>query len=128
MKAIAEMQHIWDQSTVYLAACWSLPWAAPACRPLWYWVAAASMAGGVLLLLWAAWRVINYFLMLRAALRAEAARGMVADEATMQKHTWDGDNAILQTPVDAGDDMAVRIRDEIDRRRLRERGMLPPGA
>jgi len=50
----------------------------------------------------------------------------VADDATMKKHIWDGDDAILQAPVDA--DVAARIREEIDRKKLRERGMLQPGS
>lgn len=121
MKAI-EIGLLWlDQALAYLAACWSLPWSAPGCLPLWYWVSVTSMGAGVLLLLWVAWRVIDYYRMLRAALRAQAAREAVADEETINRHRWVGEDDA--GPVDP--DLAAKIRAEIERKKLREAGLLP---
>ena len=125
MKALSSMQLFLEQSVSYLASCWALPMAAPVCQPIWIWVAEGSMALGALFLLWFAWQVISYVFKYRAALRAEAARNMVADEATMSRHKWTGDKATQQGPADA--DVATLIRDEIARRKLVERGMIPPG-
>ena len=86
------------------------------CQPLWSWVATGSMAAGALFLLWATWKLIDYSLKYRAALRAEDYRQQVAPEETMRKHRWTGDDNLLQGSADA--DVAAKIREELDRRKL----------
>ncbi len=124
MHVLLIMQHILEESMTYMETCWTLPWAAIVCKPLWNWVATGSMATGALFLLWASWKVVDYLLKYQAALRAEAFRQQVAPEETMKKHRWTGDESMVQGAGDG--DVAARIRDELDRRKLQERGMLPP--
>ena len=125
MNALLLLQHILDQSIIYVTTCWSLPWAATVCQPLWNWVATGSMLTGALILLRTTWKVVDYMLKYQAALRAEAYRQQIAPEEEMKKLRWEGDDNVLQTTPDA--DVAARIRDELDRRKLQEHAMVPPG-
>jgi len=123
MHVLLIMQHILDQSIIYVGTCWTLPWAAIVCHPLWNWVATGLMATGALFLLWTSWKVVDYLLKYQAALRAEAYRQQVAPEETMKQVRWTGDESMVQGAGDG--DVAAQIRDELDRRRRQERGMLP---
>jgi hypothetical protein len=87
----------------------------------------ASTAAGALFLFWAIWKVIHYKLMYRAALRAEAYRQSTAPEEVMAKLRWTGDDDPLHRSGKPDVDVAAQIRDELDRRKLQEPGMLRPG-
>lgn len=126
MKALELMQRYWDQVTGYLMACRDLPWSATACRPLWSWVATGSMAVGALCVLWAVWKVIDYKIKYRAAVKAEEHRQYIPPPEEMEKVRWIGDDRQNDVLVDPDEDIAARIREEIARRKLQEKGLLPP--
>ncbi|MDH3288855.1 MAG: hypothetical protein OEP48_14190 [Betaproteobacteria bacterium] len=92
MKAIELTQQWFGQWFAYLSACFELPMTAPICRPAWTLAAIGSAAIAGVLTLWLLWRLIDYKLKLRAALRAQAERDRIDHEAIA--HTqWIGDTA-----------------------------------
>jgi hypothetical protein len=125
MKAVAIMQQYWSQVTGYLTACWDLPWAATVCQPLWSKVALSAIAAGALLILWAIWKVIDYKLKYRAAIKAEEQRQYIPPPEEMDKIKWRGDHNPLMPIEQADADMTAKIRDEIERKKLEEKGLLP---
>ncbi|MCR4331723.1 MAG: hypothetical protein NUV34_03315 [Sulfuricaulis sp.] len=125
MEGLKLIVRYWDQVTGYLTACWELPWAAPACAPLWTWVALGSIAIGALAVLWTIWKVVDYKLKYGAALKAEAQRQYIPPPEEMDKMKWGGDFN-QHEPIEAADpDMAAKIREAIERQKLQDKGLLP---
>jgi len=81
MKAIELTQQWFGQWFAYLRACLELPMTAPVCRPAWTLAAIGSAAIAGVLVLWLLWRLIDYKLKVRPALRAQAERDRIDHEA-----------------------------------------------
>ncbi len=100
-----------------IGQCLTLPIVVPDCKPLWEYVIYAGMAIGLLLILWAAWQLIDYLVQYLAARQEQRERERAADGETMRKHTWDEDEQIADEVTDPH--LAEKIRQELEQRRLR---------
>ena len=123
MEALKLITQYVEASWAYTSFCISAPFAAPACRSFWMGIAIASAAIGLIVLFKVLVRMVKYYQAVRAEARRQAELQRVADEETMVRHRWEGDNVLAAS---AGEDAAQRIREALDdRKRLdqrRERG------
>lgn len=92
MRVIDAFQQWFAQWFAYIGSCLDLPMTAPVCRPLWMWILIATSTFAGALLLWILWRVIDYKLKWRAALRAQAERDRI-DYEEIERMKWVGDKA-----------------------------------
>lgn len=101
---------------LWMADCLAQPMATPVCRPLWEWVMYGSATIGILLILWVAWKVIDYRFKYAAAVRAQMERERVAPPEVIEQHKFKEAGDLAEDVTDPH--LAEKIRAELDRRRL----------
>ncbi len=69
----------------YLSSCFDLSMTAPACLPFWTWFAVGAAVFAGILMLWIFWSFIHDSLKWRAALRAQARRDRIDNEAIVRE-------------------------------------------
>jgi len=104
---------LFEQWYAYFSFCMDNPLNDPACRTFWTSVIVASLTIGAFTTIAVGWNIISYKMKHRAALNAQAMPDAIADDETMERHLWVGDD------VNAHDDLnsEVRIRAAIARQR-----------
>jgi hypothetical protein len=122
MEMIKEAQAYISQWLTYISGCAGADLQVPTCKPFWTWIAIGTVALGLLVVIWAAARLVSYKLKYAAARRAEEARMKVADEETLRKALWVGDRAL---PTDEGaGNVELQIRAALAERK--KEGRKPP--
>lgn len=107
-----------DRLLQFVLTCLNLPMTAPLCRPLWMIVVYLAIGIGALLVIWAVWKMIDYHLKYRAALRAQAERERVAAPEIMRQHTWSEAGDVADN-VDVTDPhLAAKIKRELELRKV----------
>ena len=92
MQSLTGLWKSLDPIIAYVSFCLAEPMQAPVCRPFWTWVVAGVFAIALLLSLWVVWRVVSYKLKVAAAMKVQQERDRVADEETLAKVRWVGDD------------------------------------
>jgi len=118
MELVNEWLKSLDPLVAYLSFCLSQPMQAPACRQFWTWSMIAAFAVALAAALALAWRFVSYKLKLAAALRAQRERERIADEETLARYRWSGEDVVTGDAA-AGDDVEARIRAALEERRNR---------
>src|SRR5688500_4858784 len=80
-----------NQWWVYVSWCLEADKQAPICRPFWTWVAIACLGIGAVGLVVLVVKFISYRIKLAAAIKADNARRVIADDEMMRQHRWEGD-------------------------------------
>lgn len=101
-----------------IEACPYWPLSTPGCRGFWEFAVIAMLAIGVLFLLWVIWRLVDYELKFRAALRAQAQREAVASPEIMAAYKFKEAADLIGDVTDPK--LAEKIREELNQQKLSE--------
>ncbi len=116
MPEIAQLLQTINRWFGHTTDCLASPVSAPTCHAFWELVIYGSAGVGLALLLWAAWKLIDYLAQIFAARRAQWEHERVADKATMRQYVWDDDKYTTDEVTDPK--LAEKIRKELELRRL----------
>ncbi len=111
---LQQINHWFDK----FVACLSMPMSGPACRPLWEAVMYTSAAFGLVVTLWAAWKIGSAWRAQAAAQREEEERQRLAEEHIERKRQFIDDRDIAAEVTDPK--LAETIRRELERQRRRK--------
>jgi len=116
----AELIEIPFNFWAYLQSCAGLPMNAPLCLALWQGVMYCTFIIGALLIFWAISHYVRYRMQLKAALKAQAERDMIADADTIRNFTWaEAGNTISEADM-TDPRLADKIKRELDQKRLKK--------
>ncbi|MGA0033780.1 MAG: hypothetical protein ACO3IW_05100 [Burkholderiales bacterium] len=116
MPTSAQLMQWFEDWSRHLQTCFNLPMAAPQCRPLWEGVMYSSAAVAAAIILWLAWKWLDYRLQYAAALKAQHEREKIADPEIMQQHTFKEAGDLIEDVTDP--QLAEKIRRELEQRKL----------
>ena len=123
MEIVNSWLKVLQQWGAYVSYCFEQPIQTPICKPFWTWAMIGLSAFSALMALVIVWKVISYKRKLAAALRAQAERERI-DEDAIEAKKWEGDKA-YRTDVYSPDEIDGRVRNAVNVHRARNTPFKP---
>lgn len=92
------MMDLIDRLWLLTMFCSTNPLDTPACYSFWIAVCAFLAGAGMHLVIYHLWQMWAYRQKWKAAVLAEQQRNAIADDETMSRHRWAGDDQYGETP------------------------------